>query len=462
MMLLRQLICAFGLALAIAPAAFAEEAGPPLPTTKPCGKKERPLLPEKWRGLYLMAPFARAQLTLADIVYDDSLNAMRVRLYGLKGGSADFLVKGKETYLLGKDGAKSCEAMGDTGLRPLPRDLLGREAECEGSAAIGGVMLDWWKTPSSSPPSANWAWYSDGGSPFRLMVTQPDGRLSILGWYSFTYRARFEALPETGLNPIVASCQATPSHDGRGRKRLQTLIADMERAQPRAENAIAALMPEVKAGCGRAPLPGWADQAAMGAFMTPPAFKDSPLPAEVLYDGGRKVMLTRMSYPAGAKLSTEEALLLDGYGYSILRTRESRPSCDNSLPGTVRPNWTTTGGCSCEASVEGGTPLTPYGTARILVCPMTAPRVVWAWFAADGRPQVFMETSAPGDDPTTVLALVDYTAWMPGKEAPRAAFAAPSQCRAPRAPVAQPASRHAMQGASRSCGACHLDRIAGR
>lgn len=462
---MRATLCAFGLGLFVTAAALADEASPPLPSFEPCRKQEHPLLPEKWRGLYLMAPFVKAQLTLADIVYDGAVDAMRVRLHGLKGGSADLLVSGGKTYLLGEGGPSSCRAMGDTGLKPLPRDLLAHEARCEGSAPIGGVLLDWWKTPSSSKPVANWIWYyrDAGGSPFRLMVTQPDDRLSILGRYSFTYQVRFEAVAETGLKTAVTSCEANATpYEAQGRAGLQKLITDMEQSQIRDDAAIASLMPELEPACPQQPLPGWAEQAAMGAFMTSPAFKDAPFPTEVLYDGAGKKMRTRMFFPPRSELATDDALLLDGYGYSVSRTRGRRLTCSNSLPGAVRSNWPETGGCSCEASIKGDTPLTPYGAARVLVCPMTPPRVVWAWFAQGGRPQVFMETAAPGDDPTVILALVDYTSWAPGHAPASTAFAAPSQCHPHHTLNTQPASQRSMQGASRDCGACHLDQIAGR
>ncbi len=389
---------------------------------------------------------------------------MRVRLYGLKAGALDLLVKGRETYLLSQGGTPppACQDLGDTGWRVLPRDLLGHHARCEGSAPVGGLALQWWKTPSASRASANWIWYKAADhSPFRFMVTQPDDRLSALGWYSFSYQVRFDPLAETGLEPIVASCeQKAPAHGKEGRAALMKLIADMEHSGNRSDAAIANLMPELETVCPQQPLPGWPKQAAMTAIMTPPAFKDNARPTEVLYDGIRKMQRTRMFLPARSHFANDEALLLDGYGYSVSRTRAGRPVCSNSLPGALRPNWPETGGCTCEASLKENTALTPFGPARILVCPMTSPRVVWAWFAGDGRPMVFMETSAPGDDPEIVLTLVDYTAWKPGHQSERAAFDAPSQCRALKQFVAPPKTSHSMQSGSRRCGACHLDGAA--
>ena len=189
-------------------------------------------------------------------------------------------------------------------------------------------------------------------------------------------------------------------------------------------------------------LPSWPEHAAMTVFMTPPNLKGNPLPTEVLYDWSRKAQRTRMF----THLGTEDALLLDGHGYGIVSSRGRRRSCDFVPPGAIPPNWPQTGGCGCEAVINGNTALTPFGTARIMVCPMTKPRVVWAWFAHNDRPMVFMETSAPGDEPGDFLALADYYTWVPGYLPESSAFDLPAQCLAPKAAAApQPRSRHAME-----------------
>lgn len=49
----------------------------PLPHLETCQDGSHPVLPEKWRGAFLMAPFTSSQLVLSEIVYDGSprLNA---------------------------------------------------------------------------------------------------------------------------------------------------------------------------------------------------------------------------------------------------------------------------------------------------------------------------------------------------------------------------------------------------
>jgi len=465
-MLVRRLALAL-IATVLAPwSGAAEERDPalPLPRMEACRHPSHPLLPSRWHGTYLMAPFTHAQLTLGDVVYDGTIPAMRVRLYGLRHGSADLLVTERNTYLLGRDEAsgEACANLGDTGWRPLPRDWLADDAQCTGSAPVAEMPVDWWKTPADPAPSADWIWYRTGdGSPFRLMFARPGDRLAVLSRYAFSYQVRFETLPESDLAGIATRCQAAARRpSGAGRAALDEILDGMARSPSNAAAQIARLMPEIDATCPATPLPSWPDTLGMTTFMTPLNFNYSPFPTEVLYDWNVKSQRTRMFWPARSRLLTEDALLLGSRGFSVARLRSGRVSCRGSLPGAPRSNWTETAPCSCEAVVNGTTALTPYGTARIMVCPMTAPRVVWTWYALGGRPMVFMETSAAGDETTGLLTLADYYAWVPNQVAGNAVFAKPAQCRPGAAD--RPSPNHAMQAAARPCDACHLGSSDGR
>jgi hypothetical protein len=57
-----------------------------LPHLETCQHVSHPLLPPKWRGVFLMAPFTASQLALSEIIYDGSLPAMLVKLYGVRSG----------------------------------------------------------------------------------------------------------------------------------------------------------------------------------------------------------------------------------------------------------------------------------------------------------------------------------------------------------------------------------------
>src|SRR5215475_12611132 len=88
--------------VATASVAVAQEQAPllPLPQLQRCDARAHPLLPEKWKATYLMAPFTNAQLVLGEITHDDSIPATRVTLHGARRGSLDLFVHGDKTYAL--------------------------------------------------------------------------------------------------------------------------------------------------------------------------------------------------------------------------------------------------------------------------------------------------------------------------------------------------------------------------
>src|SRR5215216_5166564 len=149
----------------------------PLPALATCHAASHPRLPEKSRATFLIAPFTQAQLVLSEIVYDASFSAMRVKLYGVKGGSVDLLVPGHDTFVLVADGGaiKQCRHLGDTGWRPLPQDWLTGRSQCAASAPIGESVVDWWKTAIEPAPASYWIWYRQSdGWPFRLVFPFPN------------------------------------------------------------------------------------------------------------------------------------------------------------------------------------------------------------------------------------------------------------------------------------------------
>jgi hypothetical protein len=64
----------------------------PLPQLSACSSSAHPRLPQRWRAIYLMAPFTTGQQVIAEIVHDGPLSATRLTLYGVERGVADFLV----------------------------------------------------------------------------------------------------------------------------------------------------------------------------------------------------------------------------------------------------------------------------------------------------------------------------------------------------------------------------------
>ena len=70
------------------------------PTLTPCGSTTPPNLPQKFHAVALLTPFNNSQLVVADILYDWSVQAMRITTYGLERGYADFLYTSDGYYIL--------------------------------------------------------------------------------------------------------------------------------------------------------------------------------------------------------------------------------------------------------------------------------------------------------------------------------------------------------------------------
>jgi hypothetical protein len=454
-------IAAAGLmgALTIAPAAASQAASLlPLQRLEQCRAASPPRLPEKWRATYLMAPHIKSQLVLAEIVADAALPAMRVRLYGLKRGSADLLVVGAKTYALAAEGSaiKSCRDLGDTGWRPLPRDWLTPRSQCVGSGPVGETAVEWWRTPIEPEPASYWTWHKiPDQTPFRLVFPFASDRLAPLSRYAMSYQVGFEPLSETDLPRAAEICRpAKPVPAKDGARALRRLVEAMRQARERADHELRRLMPALET-CPAAPLPEWPEQLAITGVMTPIDSDEDPYPAEVLYDWTLRAQRSRIFFPPESAIAVQDSLLLNPQGYTVTRRRQGGPICEPVLPGAIRPDWASRAPCSCEAAINGTTPLTPYGTSLIMACPLASPRVAWAWYALAGRPTVFMVTSMPGDEGKGLFAALDYRDWLPGHPFPRSALEKPLQCR----PV--PHSRPAMPPVSSRCSTCHLGPASG-
>src|SRR5204862_7917399 len=133
----------------------------------------------------------------------------------------------------------------------------------------------------------------------------------------------------------------------------------------------------------------------------------------VLYDGAVPGQRTRIFFPPGSPISAQDSLLLDPHGYTVTHRRRNEPVCKPVVPGAIRPDWPARAPCACAGTINGTTALSPQGTTQILVCPLASPRVAWAWYAASGRPSVFMVTSLPGDQGRRLFSVLDYRDWMP-------------------------------------------------
>src|SRR5262249_15666643 len=119
-----------------------------LPRMEPCHRIPHPRLPAKWRGVFLMTPFTTSQLMISEIVYDEAVPAMQVKLVGVRSGAANFLVLNDKTFVTEEGPVAPCEELEQREWAPLPRDLLAPHAQCAGVSPISETLVEWWQTPS--------------------------------------------------------------------------------------------------------------------------------------------------------------------------------------------------------------------------------------------------------------------------------------------------------------------------
>jgi hypothetical protein len=425
----------------------------PLPTLSKCQTETRPQLPQKWRATFLLAPFSNTQLVLGDIAYDGTLKAMRARLYGLKRGTLDLLVQGNSTYALTSRGSQivGCEHLGDTGWRPLPENWLSVESQCAGSGPLAETSVDWWKTPIEPKPSSYWIWYkTTDQTPFRLVFPFPNDRLAVLGEFALSYQVSFEKAGNVDLSEPTNACKLAPAatsaaanQSPRQRINAMSLTAD------KASDEIKRLLPQVSA-CPPASLPQWPDRVALTGLMTPFDFNEVPYQTEVLYDWTIPAQRSRIYLPQGSSSTVQDALMLESGGYNVTYYRAHAATCRGVLPGVIRPDWAERAPCSCEAMIDGNTPLTPYGPTRVISCPLARPRAAWAWYTHNDRPMTFAVTSLRGDEGSGLFAVLDYRDWVPAPAGlQRSAFDGPAHC-GPQSGRSAPADP-----AGRQCSTCH-------
>jgi hypothetical protein len=424
-----------------------------LPRMEPCHRLAHPRLPAKWRGVFLMTPFTPSQLMISEIVYDEAVPAMQIKLVGVRSGAANVLVLNDKTFVTEEGAIAPCEELEQREWAPLPRDLLASRAQCAGVSPISETLVEWWKTPSEPQPLADWMWFKPSDrSPFRLLFQKPSDRLSVLSAFAVSHQVHFEPLTETDLAARASAC--AEAGDRRRQGGIHDVLNALASAQSRADGEIARLFPELQLQCSST-RPHWPEALGMTMFFTPIDFGTNPVPAEVLYNWKLRAQRTRMFWGAEQPTADEDALMLAEHGYSVSRQRSGDVQCIPALPGTPRPNWLEEAPCSCEGMIGAGSALAPYGPAEILRCPATPPRLFWTWHTLAGRPLMFMVTPSRGDEPTALITLADYYAWVPGYPSSAGLFARPAQCpdlsmgRTPRFP--RPALR-----APEPCGRCHL------
>src|SRR5262249_50781461 len=148
-----------------------------------------------------------------------------------------------------------------------------------------------------------------------------------------------------------------------GPRSLDLRIAALSSKGDRASQAIEQLAPEI-AACPSMPLPTWPDRLAITGLMTPWDSDENPYATEVFYDWTSRAQRTRTFAHSHGPFRAQDALLLGRRGYNVTYRHQAGPTCEPVLPGTLKPDWSLRGSCSCEAMLTGTSALTPYGTTR--------------------------------------------------------------------------------------------------
>lgn len=423
----------------------------PLLHLSACKSSSHPRLPERFRAIYLMAPFTSGQLVIAEIVHDGLLSATRFTLYGVEHGVTDFLVKDDTTYLLSsaENDAPNCSTLGNTGWQALPADWLSSASKCTGSGPVLGTRTNWWSTPMEPLPSSYWIWSKHlDGSPFRLMFANPTDGLAAFGRFALSHQLAFESLDGTDLSDILSSCQSSHKNLMQGPSGLSETINKMMSSPIRANEAIARLVPALKHPCSAPTKPLWTNKLALTGMLTPFDAGRDPVPMEVIYDWSLPGQRSRL-FPAEDGVAMHDYLLLEKGGYNVTYRSDKTVICAPGLPGTLRPDWAQRGPCECRAQIEAGTLLSPDEPIQILSCPLNMPRIAWAFYTLSGRPTIFMVTSKLGDEGLRAFAVLDYNQWALQQPIPRTDFIKPPQC--PDSPIA-PAG---MPTTPDTCITCH-------
>ena len=454
---------------------------------------DRPQLPRTWRCVALLAPFKidNSQLVVGEFIFDGSIPAFRATLYGAEEGAVDLLITDRGTFRLESKDRKVKRGIPIVANWHVPSaDWLGPEAKCLGEANLLEEKVEWWKrpvkiqaaTPSVNPEivSTTWFWYSVARPrfPWRTMFAEPAAEPAVVGSFALTYFAEFTKDPNIDLEPVARLCATTKpaSSEEHGLADVMQLIGDdktsgIDRVARVAE--IKRLIPGIEVDGAGFPkeLPRWQRRFGMTTFMTPVNFAFNPFPTEVYYtyeapsSPGERKQRTRMLQPAGDPYEYIDALLLDGVGYDVRRSRTScNDSCDPRLPGIPRLDWMERDGGACKATINNHPRLSPGRKTMVIMCPLVDDRMFWTWYTIEGKPLVFMETAAPASEGTG-LALADYNDWTddPQLEFPVDVFSKPGRCNdSTSSPDAVVFFHHGTHGnaqsfaSSEACFKCHV------
>jgi DNA-binding beta-propeller fold protein YncE len=476
---------------------------PPKPQFRPPGPiASPPAFPEKFTAVALMHPFWLGDaVTVAEISYDSTVPAMRVRSLSLDGGYTDFLINPRGVYeieyrdpdrpdfssfnegtapLAGIKGPFSCENWKVPRRQWLPADPS--QVKCIGFCPAQGVDSSWWRgqysfKPQDAPPAdtietVDWFWFrADSQFPWRIMyhTWSSPFALPVLGDYCMIYFASFQPVSATNLAQ-VSSLPATPQDSPLpstgtmpgASSYLQARTATVQNDHnSQASQVVIQRAKEVLPGIDTTPVPNphirglatptvdpWPEQLYILAMMTPVSL-DSPMPTEVLYDWSQKSQRTRMYFVQGPWTDWIYDAVLDAYSTQLYYWGPDPDCCcynvgppGGLMMGPINPGWLSVG--HAKAVLKARSVLNPsQDDVYIFQCAMQPPRILWTWYSTSGVPSVFFESASPVSEGTS-LALADYYGWFPNPGVDSRAFIQYDGFSCPAGPPPQPPHTEAM------------------
>ncbi|MFN2295160.1 MAG: hypothetical protein ACK2U0_12225 [Candidatus Promineifilaceae bacterium] len=419
---------------------------PKPPEVLPCASSAPPQLPAQFHAVALLTPFDDSQLVVADILYDWSVQALRITTYGLESGYADLLYTPSGYYILDSDnGGPPSHYFGPITTDeqvPEPTWLAKAKVTCNGIQDVLNVSTEWWcgltENKNGLAPispvqkcqfkSANWFWLrTDNKYPWRMMFinTTNDYKLPFIGCFSFVHFPAFEAVASTNLPDIVQGCAASSQkidpktaaklairepQDSYNLLNLSSQFAGTAADRPHLLDKIQELIPGLVPPDNN-PLPSWPSTLFMTALTTPTFephdFPNQPYPTQIYYDWPKKRQLTRFFMPDD---SIEDAILTGSKSYLVIRQSDGSHKCSPPLPvGLPYPDWTTRDGGRCKGVITNNPQLSPNKTTGIYVLNSQPPRVFWIWYTTNNEAIMFAEVPQSCN---VELILTDYFEYM--------------------------------------------------
>ncbi|NBC95931.1 MAG: hypothetical protein GVY27_06215 [Deinococcus-Thermus bacterium] len=451
---------------------------PPVLQPAPLRGGPPPRLPERWRAVALMIPYQggaadgppdeRGQIYAAEITYDWSVQAMRVRAHGVEGRPVDLLYVGDEYYVLDNVDPRPLRVYG-----PLPTEtpvpgpdwLTRRHLTCQGRGTLSGVECDWWlgytpnanglmdgdgsgKSGGSDIEVCNWIWVrADTGLPFRLFFNNADNpyKLPVIGGYAMTYFTEFDAVEKTDLPALVEWCRREAADiSGAGvaepapARGLEEIHDAMRAAVPNhmegaPEDGAARLVKGLRRAPPDAPRPQWSPRLCITGRTFPTArpkgFDAGALPMRVFYDAPDGRMLTRASIEVdrfdGA--TVEDMILHDGITHLVLRHPDGSHVCAGvKHVGPPYMNWGARDMGLPKAVIEDNPVLCPGRKLHVTALGSSADRWFWVWYTPDNDGVLFMEVPQKGN---VGLVITDYETFDHDPPPfPEDAFDVPQDC----------------------------------